>query len=183
MLLISETAHTKRRRACLDLEQDADGTPKRKLFIRAFRSDDRPKLRIIIGIGRTTGAAALAEVDDHVIALGNEGSGVAVPGHDALLARRVVPARRLVLALAYRRHRPGAYAALVAARPPLPGRVSAFFLLVRCGNQILSRANASFLVILFCKRRNKKGLTFAEWQSYEDGEDSHCDEQNLGPHA
>jgi hypothetical protein len=45
----------------------------------------------------------------------------------------------------------------------------------------------SFQVILAMEKLNKRStvqvFTFAEWQSYEDGEDSQRDEQHLGPHA
>ena len=67
-------------------------------------------------------AAALAEVCEHVrAAVGADGAGAIVVGRervpDALLALRVAPVRRNVIAPTLRRERPVANAAVVAARP------------------------------------------------------------------
>jgi len=67
-------------------------------------------------------AAALAEVCEHVrAAVGADGAGAIVVGGervpDALLALRVAPMRRNVIAPALRRDHPVANTAVVAARP------------------------------------------------------------------
>jgi hypothetical protein len=114
------------------------------------------KSRIIII--STTGAAALAEVDDLVLAH-EEAVG---DGQGARLASRVAAGRRRVPALAYRRLRPGANAALVAARPPPPAGFEFnpfLLLLVRCGNQRPGRRNnrpPSFQVVLAMEKLNER---------------------------
>lgn len=115
------------------------------------------KSRIIII--STTGAAALAEVDDLVLAH-EEAVG---DGQGARLASRVAAGRRRVPALAYRRLRPGANAALVAARPPPPAgfefKPFLLLLLVRCGNQRPGRRTdrpPSFQVVLAMEKLNER---------------------------
>jgi hypothetical protein len=74
----------------------------------------------------------------------------------------VAAGRRRVPALAYRRLRPGANAALVAARPPPPAGFEFnpfLLLLVRCGNQRPGRRNnrpPSFQVVLAMEKLNER---------------------------
>jgi hypothetical protein len=104
------------------------GNSERKPYLPAL-SDGTTARKSRISSSSWTGAAALAEVDNPVLALVK----AVADGPDARLALRVAAARRRVQALTCRRLRPGANAALVAARPP--ARVHSLLLLMCCSNQ------------------------------------------------
>ena len=116
-LFISNSSSTKLERSKLDLAwharlQQIDGVP-------SMPSEDLSQERR----SRCRRAAELAEVCEHVrAAVGADGAAgaIVVGGErvpDALLALRVAPMRRNVIAPALRRHHPVANTAVVAARP------------------------------------------------------------------